>query len=59
MDDQNYIKNLENTFSKVPNTLDSWMDAEKKTSFKKFLKIGLPTKKMILWVRKNSSKTNA
>jgi len=49
MDEQNYIKNLENTFSKVPKTLDSWMDAEKKTSFKKFLKNGLPTKKLESW----------
>ena len=49
MDDQNYIKNLENTFSKVPKTLDSWMDAEKKTSFKKFLKNGFPTKKLESW----------
>jgi len=49
MDEQNYIKNLENTFSKVPKTLDSWMDAEKKTSFKKFLKNGFPTKKLESW----------
>ena len=49
MDEQNYIKNLENAFSKVPKTLDSWMDAEKKTSFKKFLKNGFPTKKLETW----------
>ena len=49
MDEKNYIKNLENTFLNVPKTLNSWVDSEKKNSFKKFLKNGLPTKKLESW----------
>ena len=46
MDEQNYIKNLENTFSKVPKTLDSWMDAEKKNFFQKIFKKWFSNKKI-------------
>ena len=49
MSEKNYIKNLENTFSKTPKILSSWADSEKKNSFKNFLKIGLPTKKLESW----------